>query len=41
VARTAERRPDVLANAQLAPEARRALNEFLTAGAAGSEDRGD
>lgn len=51
VARTAERRPDVLANAQLAPEARRALNEFRTratseaaagaAGAAGSEDRGD
>jgi tRNA (guanine37-N1)-methyltransferase len=41
VARTAERRPDVLANAQLAPEARRALNEFLAAGAAGSEDRGD
>jgi len=41
VARTAERRPDVLANAQLAPEARRALNEFLSAGAAGSEDRGD
>jgi tRNA (guanine37-N1)-methyltransferase len=41
VARTAERRPDVLANAQLAPEARRALNEFLTAGAAGSADRGD
>jgi tRNA (guanine37-N1)-methyltransferase len=41
VARTAQRRPDVLANAQLAPEARRALNEFLTAGAAGSEDRGD
>jgi tRNA (guanine37-N1)-methyltransferase len=41
VARTVERRPDVLANAQLAPEARRALNEFLAAGAAGSEDRGD
>jgi len=51
VARTAERRPDVLANAQLAPEARRALNEFQTggtseaaagaAGAAGSENRGD
>ena len=41
VARTAERRPDVLANAQLAPEARCALNEFLAAGAAGSEDRGD
>ncbi|HEY0767044.1 MAG TPA: tRNA (guanosine(37)-N1)-methyltransferase TrmD [Steroidobacteraceae bacterium] len=41
VARTVERRPDMLANAQLAPEARRALNEFLTARAAGSEDRGD
>ena len=41
VARTVQRRPDVLANAQLAPEARRALNEFLSAGAAGSEDRGD
>ncbi len=51
VARTAERRPDVLANAQLAPEARRALNEFRSratseaaagaAGAAGSEDRGE
>jgi tRNA (guanine37-N1)-methyltransferase len=41
VARTAERRPDVLANAQLAPEARRALDEFLAAGAAGSEHRGD
>ena len=51
VARTVERRPDVLANAQLAPEARRALNEFQTGGtseaaagaarAAGSEDRGN
>jgi tRNA (guanine37-N1)-methyltransferase len=41
VARTAERRPDVLANAQLAPEARRALDEFLAARAAGSEHRGD
>ena len=51
VARTLERRPDVLANARLAPEARRALNEFRTraaseaaagaAGAAGSKDRGD
>jgi tRNA (guanine37-N1)-methyltransferase len=41
VARTAERRPELLANAPLAPEARRALDEFLAAGAAGSEDRGD
>ncbi len=30
VARTVERRPDVLADAQLAPEARRALDEFRT-----------
>ena len=41
VARTVERRPDVLASAQLAPEARRALNEFLAARAAASQDRGD
>jgi tRNA (guanine37-N1)-methyltransferase len=51
VARTVERRPDVLANAQLAPEARRALNELQTgassdavagaARAAASQDRGD
>ena len=41
VARTVQRRPDVLANAQLAPEARRALDEFLAARAAGSEHRGD
>jgi tRNA (guanine37-N1)-methyltransferase len=41
VARTVERRPDVLANAQLVPEARRALDEFLAARAAGSEHRGD
>ena len=51
VARTVERRPDVLANAQLAPEARRALDEFQTgassdagagaARAAGSEHRGN
>jgi tRNA (guanine37-N1)-methyltransferase len=50
VARTVERRPDVLANAQLAPEARRALNELQTgassdadagaARAAASQDRG-
>jgi tRNA (guanine37-N1)-methyltransferase len=41
VARTVQRRPDVLADAQLAPEARRALDEFLAARAAGSEHRGD
>lgn len=41
VARTAERRADLLANAQLSGEARRALDEFLAAGAAGREDRGD
>jgi tRNA (guanine37-N1)-methyltransferase len=41
VARTAQRRPDLLANAPLAPEAQRALNEFLAAAAAGNEDRGD
>ena len=41
LARTVQRRPDVLANAQLAPEARRALDEFLAARAAGSEHRGD
>jgi tRNA (guanine37-N1)-methyltransferase len=41
VARTVERRPELLANAQLPSEARRALDEFLAARAAGSEDRGD
>src|SRR5579862_274435 len=41
VARTAKRRPDLLSNAPLAPEAQRALNEFLAAAAAGNEDRGD
>jgi tRNA (guanine37-N1)-methyltransferase len=41
VARTVERRPDLLANARLAPEAQRALDEFLAARAAGREDRGD
>jgi len=41
VARTATRRPDVLVQAALAPEARRALSEFLAARAAGNEDRGD
>jgi len=40
IARTAKRRPDMLAKAQLTPEARRALDEFLAARAAGSEDRG-
>ena len=40
-ARTVSRRPDVLANAQLAPEARRAVDECLAARAAGSKDRGD
>jgi tRNA (guanine37-N1)-methyltransferase len=41
VARTARRRPNLLTNASLAPEAQRALNEFLAAAAAGNEDRGD
>ena len=41
VARTAERRPDLLASAELAPEARRAVDELLAARAAGSEDRGE
>jgi tRNA (guanine37-N1)-methyltransferase len=41
VARTAQRRPDLLTHAPLAPEAQRALNEFLAAAAAGNEDRGD
>ena len=40
VERTAQRRPELLGDAQLAPEARRALNDFLVARAAGSEDRG-
>jgi tRNA (guanine37-N1)-methyltransferase len=50
LARTAKRRPDMLAAAQLAPEARRALSEFQSggsseaaaraAGAPASEDRG-
>ena len=39
--RTAQRRPDLLAGAQLPAEARRALNELLSAGAAGSKDRGE
>jgi len=51
VARTARRRPDMLTGAQLAPEARRALNEFEagggrelaapTARSAAGEDRGE
>jgi tRNA (guanine37-N1)-methyltransferase len=41
LARTARRRPDLLANAQLAPEARAALNEYLAADAAGGPDRGE
>jgi tRNA (guanine37-N1)-methyltransferase len=41
VARTARRRPDLLVNAQLAPEARRALNDYLAASAAGEQDRGE
>jgi tRNA (guanine37-N1)-methyltransferase len=39
--RTVERRPDLLPQAKLAPEVRRALDEFLAARAAGNEDRGD
>jgi tRNA (guanine37-N1)-methyltransferase len=38
--RTLARRPDVLKDAPLTPEARRVLDEFLAAGAAGREDRG-
>jgi tRNA (guanine37-N1)-methyltransferase len=51
VARTVQRRPDLLAGARLAPEVQRALDEFKTgasreaaagaAGAAGREDRGE
>jgi tRNA (guanine37-N1)-methyltransferase len=40
VERTAQRRPELLGDAQLAPEARRALNDFLVARATGNEDRG-
>jgi len=39
--RTVERRPDMLSQAKLAPETRRALDEFLAARAAGNEDRGE
>jgi tRNA (guanine37-N1)-methyltransferase len=40
VERTRRRRPDLMAKAQLAPEAQRALNELLAAEAAAEEDRG-
>jgi tRNA (guanine37-N1)-methyltransferase len=40
VERTARRRPELLARGELAPEAQRALNDFLAARAGGSEDRG-
>jgi tRNA (guanine37-N1)-methyltransferase len=40
VARTWRRRPDLIANSGLAPEASRLLNEFLAARAAGTSDRG-
>jgi len=39
--RTMERRPEMLKNAKLAPEMRRALDEFLAARAAGDADRGE
>jgi tRNA (guanine37-N1)-methyltransferase len=39
--RTVERRPDMLSQAKLAPETRRALDEFLAARAAGNDDRGE
>ncbi|HUL17698.1 MAG TPA: tRNA (guanosine(37)-N1)-methyltransferase TrmD [Steroidobacteraceae bacterium] len=38
--RTVERRPELLARARLAPQLRRALDEFLAARAAGETDRG-
>ena len=40
-ARTVERRPELLARARLAPQLRRALDEFLAARAAGETDRGE
>jgi tRNA (guanine37-N1)-methyltransferase len=40
VARTWQRRPDLIAANGLAPEASRLLNEFLTARVVGTEDRG-
>lgn len=39
--RTRERRPELLAEARLAPETRRALDEFLAARAATDKDRSD
>jgi tRNA (guanine37-N1)-methyltransferase len=39
--RTVQRRPELLVRAKLAPEVRRALDEFLAARAAGDEDRGE
>jgi tRNA (guanine37-N1)-methyltransferase len=39
--RTRERRPELLAEARLAPETRRALDEFLAARAASDQDRSD
>jgi tRNA (guanine37-N1)-methyltransferase len=39
--RTVERRPELLAKARLAPETRRALDEFLAARARQDEDRGE
>ncbi|GAC1452945.1 MAG: tRNA (guanosine(37)-N1)-methyltransferase TrmD [Steroidobacteraceae bacterium] len=41
VARTRERRPDVIDRARLQGEARGVLDELLAAGAAGSDDRGE
>jgi tRNA (guanine37-N1)-methyltransferase len=38
--RTVQRRPELLQAERLAPELRRAWDEFLAAGAAGQEDRG-
>lgn len=40
VERTWRRRPDLIAESRLAPEAQRALNELLAAQAAAEEDRG-
>lgn len=40
VERTLRRRPDLIGRGTLAPEAQRALDEFLAAEAAGNEDRG-
>jgi tRNA (guanine37-N1)-methyltransferase len=41
LARTLQRRPDLLRGAQLSGEIERALAEFQAAGAAGSDDRGE